>query len=36
MIPIDAAFWETRWREIVKSAPTRKRERRTLAVRLKR
>ena len=26
MTSMDAAFWETCWREIVNSAPTRKRE----------
>ena len=36
MTSMDAAFWETCWREIVNSAPTRKRERRAPTARLKR
>jgi SAM-dependent methyltransferase len=36
MIPMDAAFWETHWREMAAGTPTRRRERVTPNARLKR
>lgn len=36
MTRMDAAFWETHWREIAANAPTRRRERKTPGARLKR